>query len=180
MLPLQQSPVLSDIPGLEIEKSRAGACWSIQNCHSCTHSKHGCGWCPYSSTCVPTSNLLKPISDADVCPLREERWELRTKALGCGCSTTTLLSILVTIFATIAGLVLFYGLALALVQLNKIFGPGSFGGTEIEVEDDGTRKERQWRRSNAVTSFVRSTALKATKESEQEQVTERSRLLGSS
>ena len=178
MQPIQQVPAMSNIPGLEIEKSRAGACWSNSDCKSCTHSKHGCGWCPYSSTCVPTSNLLKPIRDADICPLRAERFELRTKALGCGCSTTTLLSVLVTIFATIAGLVLLYGLVLALVQFNKVFGSGTFGGTEIEVEDDGTRKERQWRRSNAVTSYVRRTTLKATKESEQEQVTERSRLLG--
>lgn len=161
-----------------IENSRAGACWGIQDCHSCTHSSHACGWCPYSSTCVPTINLLKPVSDANICPLRSERFELRTKALGCGCSTTTLLSVIVTIFATIAGLALLYGIGLAIVGLNQTFGTGAWGGWEVEVEDDGTRKERQWRRSNVVTSFVRRTALETTKESEQEQVTERSRLLG--
>ncbi|KAK5137713.1 hypothetical protein LTR08_007284 [Meristemomyces frigidus] len=176
MQPVQQD--MSDIPGLEIEKTRAGACWSVQNCNSCTHSKHGCGWCPYSSTCVPTTNLLKPVSDANVCPLRAERFELRTKALGCGCSTTTLLSVIVTIFATIAALALLYGVGIALMRFNQVFGSGTWEGIELEVEDDGTRKEHAWHRSNAVTSYVRRTTLKATKESEQEQVTERSRLLG--
>ena len=178
MQSVQQAPFLSGIPGLEVEKTRAGACWSIQNCNTCTNSKHGCGWCPYSSTCVPTSNLLKPVTNTDVCPLRAERYELRTNALGCGCSTTTVLSIIVTIFATIAALALLYGLAMAIFWFNKIFGSGTWNGTELEVEDDGTRKERQWSRSNAVTSYVRTTVLKATKESEQEQVTERSRLMG--
>ena len=89
-----------------------------------------------------------------------------------------MLSIIVTIFATIAALALLYGLAMAIFWFNKIFGSGTWNGTELEVEDDGTRKERQWSRSNAVTSYVRTTVLKATKESEQEQVTERSRLMG--
>ncbi|KAK4544243.1 hypothetical protein LTR36_004453 [Oleoguttula mirabilis] len=99
-------------------------------------------------------------------------------ALGCGCSTTTLLSIVVTVFATIAALALLYGIGLAIVGFNQAFGTGTWNGWEVEVEDDGTRKEHEWRRSNAVTSFFRRTALKTTKESEQEQVTERSRLLG--
>ncbi len=124
--------------------------------------------CPYSSTCVPTTNLLKPLTDAQICPLKAERYELRTKALGCGCSTTTLLSIVVTVFATIAALVLLGLIGYVLLSINQMFGTGSWNGVEIEVKDDGTRDERQWRRSNAVTSFVRRTALKATKESEQE------------
>ena len=134
--------------------------------------------CPYSSTCVPTTNLLKPVSDAHVCPLRAERYELRTKALGCGCSTTTILSIIVTIFATIAALALLGLLSYVFLSFDEAFGTGTWNGVEIEVKDDGTRQERQWRRSNAVSSFFRTTTLKATKESEQEQVTERSRLLG--
>ncbi|KAK5113436.1 hypothetical protein LTR85_010864 [Meristemomyces frigidus] len=78
--------------------------------------------------------------------------------------------VIVTIFATIAALALLYGLGLAAVWLNQTFGSGTWSGWEVEVEDDGTRKEHQWRRSNAVTSFFRRTALKATKESEQEQI----------
>ncbi|KAK3110154.1 hypothetical protein LTR53_015847 [Teratosphaeriaceae sp. CCFEE 6253] len=161
-----------------VTSDRADACWGIQNCHACTHSSHGCGWCPYSSTCVPTTNLLKPISDAQVCPLRAERYELRTKALGCGCSTTTLLSVLVTVLATIVGLVLLGLIGYVLSFINQAFGTGTWNGVEVEVKDDGTRDEREWRRSNAVSSFIRRTTLKATTESEQEQVTERTRLLG--
>ncbi|KAK0947738.1 hypothetical protein LTR29_000995 [Friedmanniomyces endolithicus] len=161
-----------------VNGDRAGACWRIQDCHSCSHSSHGCGWCPYSSTCVPTTNPLKPLWDDQICPLKAERYELRTKTLGCRYSTMTLLSIVVTVFATIAALVLLGLLGYVLLSLNRMFGTGSWNGVEIEVKDDGTRDERQWRRSNAVTSFVRQTALKATKESEQEQVTQRSRLLG--
>ncbi|KAK5694886.1 hypothetical protein LTR97_009477 [Elasticomyces elasticus] len=164
---------------ITVTGERAGACWKIQDCGSCTHSKDGCGWCPYSSTCVPTTNLLKPLSDANICPLKSERFELRTKALGCGCSTTTFLSVFVTVFATIAALALIGLLSFAFLTINQTFGTGTWNGVEIEVKEDGTRDERQWRRSNAVTSFFRRTALKATKESEQEHVTERSRLVGS-
>jgi len=160
------------------DKTRLSACWSVQDCRSCTHSSHGCGWCPYSSSCVPTTNLLKPVSDANICPLRSERFELRTKALGCGCSTTTLISVIVTVFATIAALALLYGIGLAIFWANRVFGSGTWNGWEIEVKEDGTKEGHQWRRSNAVTSFFRRTTLKATTESEQEQVTERSRLLG--
>ena len=117
--------------------------------------------------------------DANVCPLRSERFELRTKALGCGCSTTTLLSILTTVFATILALVLLYGLATVIKYLNRAFGSGNWNGTEIEVKDDGKRDEREWRRSNPISSFWRTHFLHATEESEQEQRTERARLLGS-
>jgi hypothetical protein len=161
-----------------IQSNHFAACWRVQDCHSCTHSSHGCGWCPFSQTCVPTANLLKPVTDAHVCPLDSERFELRTKALGCGCSTTTLLSVIVTVFATMVALALLYGIVAALIRFNQTFGTGTWNGWEVEYKDDGSKHEHQWRRSNAVTSFVRRTALKATKESEQEQITERSRLLG--
>ncbi|EMC94230.1 hypothetical protein BAUCODRAFT_94432 [Baudoinia panamericana UAMH 10762] len=164
--------------GFDINQDRLAACWELQDCRSCINSHHGCGWCPTSGACVATTNLLAPVSHPDVCPLRSERFELRTKALGCGCSTTTLLSVIVTVFATIAALALLYGIGLLLLQINQAFGTGSWNGIEIEVKDDGTRHERQWRRSNAFTSFFRRMTLKATKESEQEQMTERSRLLG--
>ena len=131
---------------------RQHACWRVQDCHSCTHSSHGCGWCPFSGVCVPTTNLLKPVVDAHVCPLRGERFELRTKALGCGCSTTTLLSIIVTIFATIAALALLTGVVAALFKFNQTFGTGSWNGWEVKYEDDGSKEEHQWRRSNRVTS----------------------------
>lgn len=180
---------------ITITDDRAAACWRVQDCYSCTHSSHGCksvtvqndtaeanlcagGWCPFSGICVPTTNLLKPVTDSHICPLRGERFELRTKALGCGCSTTTLLSIIVTVFATLVAAALLSGIVAGVLRFNRTFGTGTWSGTEIDIKEDGTRDEHQWRRSNAVTSFFRRTTLKATKESEQEQVTERSRLLG--
>ena len=92
-----------------VNDDRLAACWRIQNCYACTHSKHGCGWCPHTSTCVPVSSIFEPISNAQTCPSRDERYELRTKALGCGCSTATFLSVVVTVFVTIAALILLYG-----------------------------------------------------------------------
>ncbi|TKA24644.1 hypothetical protein B0A50_06404 [Salinomyces thailandicus] len=159
-------------------QDRLSKCWGHQDCHSCTNSAAGCGWCPFSATCVATTNLLKPLAHPDICPLRSERFELRTKALGCGCSTTTLVSVIVTVFATIAGLAVLYALGVALVRFNQVVGTGTWNGWEVEVKEDGLREAHQWRRANAVTTFFRRTKLKATKESEQELVTERSRLLG--
>ena len=167
-----------DIYDLLPAQSRQHACWKIQDCKGCLRSDHGCGWCPTSATCVPATNLLEPVTHKDICPLDSERFELRTKALGCGCSTTTLLSVIVTVFATIAGLILLYGIVRAIALLNQAFGSGQWQGWEIEVKEDGSRNEREWTRSNSVTSWFRRIFLKATKESEQEQVTERSRLLG--
>ncbi|KAF2402928.1 hypothetical protein EJ06DRAFT_527903 [Trichodelitschia bisporula] len=71
-------------------------CWALQSCTSCL-AHAACGWCPYSSTCVPLPSsslppLLLPLSKAHICPLPwQERYELRTAPLGCGCSTTSLL-----------------------------------------------------------------------------------------
>ena len=106
---IKETTSAMDTTGRHTDDYRLAGCWRIQNCHACTHSRHGCGWCPHSSTCVPVSSLLQPMSDAKTCPSRGERFELRTKALGCGCSTTTFLSIVVTVFATIAALLLIYG-----------------------------------------------------------------------
>jgi hypothetical protein len=157
---------------------RLAACWRIQNCYNCIHSKHGCGWCPQSSTCVPASLLLEPVSNARVCPIRDERFELRTKALGCGCSTITLLSVIVTVFATIVGLLLLYGFAILVYKFNHNFGTGTWRGIEVEVKNDGTRFERQWERTERGKnlSFLHRIGFWSNK-SEQEQVTERTRLL---
>lgn len=158
---------------------RFAACWRLQDCSTCIHSKHGCGWCPYSSTCVPANNLLDPISNDGICPLWSERWELRTRTLGCGYSTTTLLSILVTVLATIAALALLYGIGLAVSRVNPFLGTGNFTGTEMEIKDDGSRHERLWLRDTWRKYLYRAFARPDLKNhSEQEEITERSRLLG--
>nr|POE87263.1 hypothetical protein CFP56_29852 [Quercus suber] len=142
--------------------------------------EEGCGWCPSSSICVPADSLLDPLSKKNICPLVDERYELRTGALGCGCSTTTLLSIVVTIFATIAGLILLYGLGLAIKYLNQHYGTGLWQGWEVDFRDGTTRNEHEWRRRGAwrtqTATFFRQLGWQQDR-SEQEQVTERSRLL---
>ena len=161
-------------------EDRLASCWRIQDCYNCIHSQHGCGWCPSSSTCIPASSLLQPVWKANICPLQHERFELRTKALGCGCSTTTLLSIIVTVFATIVALALLYGIGLAILGLNRAFGTGTWRGIEVEIKDDGIRTEHQWRRntwSSKLASLFGKSRLHSDR-SEQEQITERSRLLG--
>lgn len=161
------------------------ACWRHQSCYNCIHETRSCGWCPYTSTCVPIPSrmsLLSPVSNAHVCPLRDERFELRTKALGCECSTTTLLSIVVTVLATIAAMGLLYGLGRVVWWVNGTFGSGTWRGVEVEiVKGDGVRVVQQWRRrggwgSNIAASF-QGEQLHSDR-SEQEQVTERSRLMG--
>lgn len=137
-------------------EDRLAACWHIQNCYNCIHSKNGCGWCPMSGSCIPASSLLEPVSNAKVCPTKHERFELRTRALGCGCSTTTFLSIIVTVFATIAAVALLYGAGILVYKFNQTFGTGTWRGIEAEIKDDGTRIQRQWKKTDPKsTSFIR-------------------------
>ena len=164
---------------LDSADNRLAACWHIQNCYRCIHSNHGCGWCPHSSTCIPVSSLLEPVTNAKVCPTKNERFELRTKALGCGCSTTTLLSIIVTIFATIVAILLLYAVGILIYKFNNTFGTDTWRGIEVQFKDDGSRTERQWKRKkpSKLTSFFGRLA-SSSKKSEQDQITERTRLLG--
>ncbi|ORY66262.1 uncharacterized protein BCR38DRAFT_313518, partial [Pseudomassariella vexata] len=83
-------------------------CWKQQNCYSCL-DQSACSWCPFSWTCVPNSNripLLAPAEDKNVCPHWAERWEIRTRPLGCQVSTITTLTALVSIFSTLFVVVL--------------------------------------------------------------------------
>lgn len=161
------------------DRDRFDACWRIQDCGSCINDNHGCGWCPFSGTCVPASSLVHPVSNGAICPLSSERFELRTKALGCGCSTATLLSVIATVFATIAALALLLGIGWAIKRINPFLGSGTYKGTEIEVKNDGTRDVRQWERDNWRKWLYRVWARPDLQHhSEQEEVTERSRLLG--
>lgn len=163
------------------QEDRFAACWRLQSCTDCIYSDFNCGWCPYSSTCIPADSLLDPLSGRDetTCPLSAEKFELRTKALGCGCSTTTFLSVVITILATIAALALLYGLGRALAKLNPLLGSGRFVGTEIEVKDDGTRLESAWWRDTWRGWMYRLWKRPdLNSRSEQEERTERSRLLG--
>lgn len=126
---------------------------------------------------MPAASLLEPIYKP-ICPLGDERFELRTRLLGCGCSTTTLLSIIVTIFGTIVGLLILYAIILCIRSINSVYGTGSRRGWEVEVLDDGSRRERQWARPSWTKSFASWFHREnLTSRGEQEEITERSRLL---
>lgn len=77
-------------------------CWSQQECRGCL-DRGPCSWCPTTSTCIPNTasiQLLAPIGNPDVCPHWAERWELRTRPLGCYVSTITFLACIVSILST--------------------------------------------------------------------------------
>ncbi|RPA81144.1 hypothetical protein BJ508DRAFT_414988 [Ascobolus immersus RN42] len=84
-------------------------CWGLNACHQCLHKKAPrCVWCPYSNACVAAprnalfgSPLLSPISNPLVCPERSERWEVRSRGLGCNVSTRTFLSTSIGVFSTL-------------------------------------------------------------------------------
>ncbi|UQC79791.1 uncharacterized protein CLUP02_05271 [Colletotrichum lupini] len=64
-------------------------CWNHQDCKT--------------SACVPNSYaipLLAPAYDENICPHWAERWELRTKPLGCQVSTITSLTSIISIVST--------------------------------------------------------------------------------
>lgn len=131
-----------------------------------------------SATCVPASSLLDPVFKPGACPLGQERFELRTRALGCGCSTATLLSVIVTVLGTIVALLLFYAIVLSIRALNRTYGTGSAQGWEVEISDDGSRKGKPWARPSWTATFRKLFHRKSlASHSEREEITERSRLL---
>ncbi|KAF1812410.1 hypothetical protein P152DRAFT_34848 [Eremomyces bilateralis CBS 781.70] len=135
---------------------RLAECWRIQDCWGCTHSPWNCGWCPFSSACIPLPNsavpLLAPVTNPSICPSSNERFELRTRALGCGCSTTTFLSITVTIAATIAALLIGYAIswcAKGIVRGRK----AASAGWEVCVDENGERVQGVWERKDLKTRW---------------------------
>lgn len=80
------------------------ACWPRNQCSECLRLE-GCGWCPWSNTCVPAPHrLLSPLFHP-VCPLAGERLELRC-ALGCKVSLQTVL----VVVSVLAAVLLVHGL----------------------------------------------------------------------
>ena len=142
----KKTPPQEALPMPPPSDQRIAACWRMGDCHQCIHSPARCGWCASSNLCVPATSLLEPVSNAGACPLRRERWELRTRALGCGCSTTTLLSVVGAVVATLAALALGYVVVRVVVRVHRVFGMGAGRGTERFVDADGGVRERRWRR----------------------------------
>lgn len=108
-----------------------------------------------SSTCLPlpldpfssTFPLLSPLAHKFICATGPERFELRTKGLGCQVSTITFLTSLVTIGCTLFGVVVLYGVVLGVRNLRRVVW-GWRGGWE--VYGDGREgvwvRRKGWRR----------------------------------
>lgn len=135
-------------------------CWRLQTCGSCLSSDARCGWCPYSSTCIPlpsTSDMplrwapLTPLNHAHICPFDPERFELRTKSFGresCNVSTTTVLTAVVSFLCGIAAVFVVLGLAWVVVRLFKA-GRRARNGIKVLIVESGLpgdswREERVW------------------------------------
>lgn len=112
-------------------------CWKHQTCDSCLAISQ-CSWCPFvrfhcflqepmsdvrnlmneqTWSCVPNINkipLLAPAYDEHICPHEAERWELRSRPLGCHVSTITSLTAIVTIASTLTFVLLIILLILAI------------------------------------------------------------------
>lgn len=91
-------------------------CWKHQTCKGCLAASQ-CGWCPFTWSCVPnTSNmpLLAPAYNENICPHWAERWELRTRPLGCQVSSITSLTAIVTIVSTLVFVLLMVSLVMAI------------------------------------------------------------------
>lgn len=125
---------------------------------------------------MPATSLLDPVFKANSCPLAQERFELRTKTLGCGCSTATFLSLIVAVVSTFLALLIMYAIVKCVRSVDQVYGTGAHRGWEIEIRDDGSMSERLWARRSVKSWFREDPSAR----SEQQEVTERSRLLPSS
>ncbi|KAH8814377.1 hypothetical protein F5882DRAFT_69302 [Hyaloscypha sp. PMI_1271] len=113
-------------------------CWHINDCWPCLREKSApCSWCPSSMTCIPnlsTLQILAPIANADICPLWSERWEVRTRGLGCHVSTITLLTCVVSVVSTF--------LVMGLMALA--FRVGKWVGEKWKGKEEGWWKFWRW------------------------------------
>ncbi|KAF2685443.1 hypothetical protein K458DRAFT_417497 [Lentithecium fluviatile CBS 122367] len=142
------------------DRKRLELCWGYNDCGDCHRSEGFCGWCALSQTCLPLPRdplsrafpLLSPMRYKFICATGPERFELRTSGLGCQVSTITFLTSIVTIFCTIFGVVVLYGLAKLIAGIMfslrarkggwVVYGDGREGVWVRRSEDWG----RWWRR----------------------------------
>lgn len=57
-----------------------------------------------TSSCVPNPSkihILAPVFNPGICPSRSERWELRTRGLGCQVSTITFFTCIISVCSTL-------------------------------------------------------------------------------
>ncbi|KAI1457458.1 hypothetical protein F4805DRAFT_179971 [Annulohypoxylon moriforme] len=121
-------------------------CWRIQNCKDCLTRQPDCSWCPFSWTCVPNTariTLLAPAWDENICPHWAERWEIRTRPLGCQVSTITTLTSLVSIASTLV-LVLLISLTVWGFRTLRAYGKKNPGWWRMS-KSDWERLPARWR-----------------------------------
>ncbi|KAL7775926.1 hypothetical protein CFE70_006338 [Pyrenophora teres f. teres 0-1] len=90
--------------------------------------------------------LLSPIRYKNICALGPERFELRTAGLGCQVSTITFLTSIVTIFCTLFGVLILYGLAKC-IGLLRLGARAKRGGYVVYGDGSGevwVRKSEGW------------------------------------
>lgn len=96
-------------------------CWARQSCGACLDQAR-CSWCPFTQSCVPnnyTIPALAPAYNEDICPHWAERWEIRTRPLGCQVSTITSLTSIVSIVATLLVVLLVFWVTRGIKRLNR-------------------------------------------------------------
>ncbi|KAL6906854.1 hypothetical protein GGI43DRAFT_243298 [Trichoderma evansii] len=96
-------------------------CWAQQSCGGCLDSL-GCSWCPYTWSCVPNEHtipFLAPAFDDEICPHPDERWEVRTRPLGCQVSSRMGLTVAVTIVATLAAVLIVAASVILVWKIRK-------------------------------------------------------------
>ncbi|KAF2744906.1 hypothetical protein M011DRAFT_448206 [Sporormia fimetaria CBS 119925] len=125
-------------------KQRLEKCWGYTDCGDCHRSEGFCGWCAISNTCLPLPTdpvssafpLLSPLRYKFICATGPERFELRTAGLGCQVSTITFLTAVVTIFATLTGLVGLLGFGWCVKRLLR-YERGRKGGWRVGADGMG-------------------------------------------
>ena len=93
-----------------------------------------------TQTCIPNTYaipLLAPAYNRQICPLRSEAWEIRTRPLGCSVSSITALACLVSVLTT---------LLVGLVVFLIVVGVGRLRTYHAQQEDEGWWKvwEHYW------------------------------------
>ncbi|KAH6898983.1 hypothetical protein B0T10DRAFT_125683 [Thelonectria olida] len=112
-------------------------CWSRQTCDGCLNTAQ-CSWCPFTWSCVPNSHAfpaLAPAYDENICPHWAERWEIRTRPLGCQVSTITSLTAIVSVLSTLVFIGLVFGVVVAIRRLRRFNKehPGWLGRLRLRV-----------------------------------------------
>lgn len=95
--------------------------WLVSFCRP-SFTNHIASNCTYLSnsqtwSCVPNTGnmpLLAPAYNENICPHWAERWELRTRPLGCQVSSITSLTAIVTIVSTLVFVLLMVSLVTAI------------------------------------------------------------------